>query len=59
MADRVVFRNSSKFIDVPAIKGTAAKRIDFFVHGTDLLDFVVDDVVSFALIGNDLVIADA
>ena len=59
VANGIIFRDSSKLVEISAIKRAAAKRVDFFVHGTDFLNFIVDYIISFTFISDDLVIADS
>lgn len=58
MTDGVVFGYSPKLIDVSAIEGTASERVHFFMHGPYFLNLIVDDIVSLALVGNSLIVAD-
>ena len=59
MTYRIIFRNSTKFIYVSAIKRTTSKGVYFFIHRSYFFNLIVDDIVSLAFISDGLIVADA
>lgn len=59
VADGVILHDAAELVDVAAIEGAAGEGASFIVHGLDLLNFVVEDVVTLAPVGDDLVVEEA
>lgn len=56
MYNFTIVSDSAEFVDIPSSEGTASKRAGLVEHGAYLFHFVVDNVVSFASVGQVLVV---